>query len=86
MKSRRVGEDRRMVTATEVASYVYCPEAWRLGHGLGLPSENQKELGAGVTHHAGMAAVAVRSAATLRLAIGLILLALILLALALFGG
>lgn len=86
MKSKRVGNDARPVTAMEVASYVYCPEAWRLGHGLGLLSENQKELGVGIAHHAGMAAVEVRSSLALRLALRLILLSGILLGLAFFRG
>ncbi len=86
MKRSRAEEDPQPVTATEVASYVYCPEAWRLGHGLGLPSENQAGLRAGVTHHEAMAAVEVRSTAALRLALCLIALAGVLLGLAYFGG
>ncbi len=31
------------VTASEVASYLYCPEAWRLEHGLKMPVTKQAE-------------------------------------------
>ena len=36
-----------MVTASEIASFVYCPEAWRLEHGLGLEPANRAALDAG---------------------------------------
>ncbi len=39
------------VTASEIASWVYCPEAWRLD-ALGLPAANQQERTAGTRHHA----------------------------------
>jgi hypothetical protein len=39
-------------TATELTCFVYCPEAWRLQYGLGLPSENQAAVEAGNRHHA----------------------------------
>ena len=32
-------EDPEMVSASEIASYAFCPEAWRLGSGLGLAAE-----------------------------------------------
>ncbi len=41
-----------LITATEIASYAFCPEAWRLEYGLGLAAENQAALDAGVRHHA----------------------------------
>ena len=41
-----------LVTASEIACWVYCPEQWRLQYGLGLPVENQTLLAAGSTHHA----------------------------------
>jgi hypothetical protein len=41
-----------LVTASEVASWVYCPEQWRLEYGLGLAAENQAALDAGGRHHA----------------------------------
>ena len=45
------------VTATEIASWVYCPEQWRLEHGLGLPPANREERTAGTRHHARKATV-----------------------------
>lgn len=86
MREKSTAKDLRMVTATEVASYVYCPEAWRIGHGLGLPSENQNELAAGVSHHDAMAAVEVQSTVVLRFALSLILLSGIILGVLFFGG
>ena len=41
-----------MVTAAEVASFVFCAEAWRLEHGLGLEPGNQAVRDAGNRHHA----------------------------------
>ena len=45
-----------MVTASEVASFVFCPEAFRLEHGLGLEPGNRAARVAGDRHHAGKAA------------------------------
>ena len=39
------------ISATEVATFVYCPEAWRLRHGLKLKSANQPALKAGENRH-----------------------------------
>ena len=44
-----------MVTASEIAAFVYCPEAWRLEHALGLEPENRAALDVGERHHAGKA-------------------------------
>jgi hypothetical protein len=52
----------QILTAEEVACYVYCPEQWRLQHGLGLAPSNQEVLNAGIRHHA-RKAVAERLAA-----------------------
>ena len=41
-----------MISATEIAAFVYCPEQWRLEHGLGLEPENRTALDAGTRHHA----------------------------------
>jgi hypothetical protein len=38
-------------TASEIANWVYCPEAWRLD-ALGLESANQEERTTGTRHHA----------------------------------
>jgi hypothetical protein len=40
-----------MVTASEIAAFVYCPEAWRLEHGLGLEARNWAARDAGTRHH-----------------------------------
>ncbi len=41
-----------LVTATEIAALVYCPEQWRLANGLGLKPTNNAALDAGTRHHA----------------------------------
>ena len=43
---------RDVVSATEIASFVYCPEQWRLQHGLGNESENTASLSKGEAFHA----------------------------------
>ncbi len=44
--------DLALVSASEISTYVYCPEAWRLQHSLKLPSDNAKALVRGTTGHA----------------------------------
>ncbi len=39
-------------TPSEIASWVYCPEQWRLEQGLGLPPAKRDEHTAGTQHHA----------------------------------
>jgi len=46
------GNPADVVTAHEIATFVYCSEQWRLEYGLGLEPENQAELRAGSRHHA----------------------------------
>lgn len=41
-----------VVTASEIAAFVYCPEQWQLEFGLGLEPENRAALYAGTRHHA----------------------------------
>lgn len=48
-RSQRPGD---LITAAELASFVYCPEQWRLEQALGLVPVNQMELAAGEVHHA----------------------------------
>jgi hypothetical protein len=48
MPRRRAAE---VISAEEIACYAYCPEQWRLQHGLGLTPVNQEILNAGVRHH-----------------------------------
>lgn len=67
-----------MLTAAEIASWAYCPEAWRLEHGLGLEPENRAARHAGGRHHA-------RKAAAERLAGMMISLGGLLMALAALG-
>jgi hypothetical protein len=50
-QKRRAGPDE-LVSATEIACYAYCPEAWRLEYGLGLEPANRAALAAGKRHHA----------------------------------
>jgi hypothetical protein len=52
---RKRGRGSGMVTAAEVAAFVYCPEQWRLQEGLGLAPGNRAALDAGTRHHAGKA-------------------------------
>jgi hypothetical protein len=56
--NRRSGGQRPedIISASEIASFVYCPEQWRLEYGLGLPAENQTARNAGTRHHARNAA------------------------------
>ena len=43
------------ITASEIASFAYCPEQWRLQYGLGMAAENQAARDAGTRHHKGKA-------------------------------
>jgi hypothetical protein len=49
---KRKGRRTELASATEIATFVYCPEAWRLEYGLGLKAENREALDAGNRHHA----------------------------------
>jgi hypothetical protein len=53
---RKRGQGDDLVSATEIASFVYCAEAWRLEHGLGLEPGNRQARDAGDRLHAGKAA------------------------------
>jgi hypothetical protein len=54
-KKRRAGP-HDLVTASELACFAYCPEQWRLEHGLGLELANRAARAAGTRHHAVKAA------------------------------
>jgi len=41
-----------VISASEIAAFAYCPEAWRLEHGLGLEAQNRAARDAGTRHHA----------------------------------
>lgn len=56
----------------------FCPEQWRLQHGLGLEPANRKELAAGTRHHSRKAAA--ERVAGVAIALGRVLLVLALLA------
>lgn len=45
------GSGPALVTASEIAAFVYCPEAWRLEYGLGLEPGNREAMDAGERHH-----------------------------------
>jgi hypothetical protein len=48
---RIIGKQRSdTITATEIATAVYCLEQWRLQYGLGLEPANRKALAAGTRH------------------------------------
>ena len=49
--SLKQGRGPEIVTASEIAAFVYCPEAWRLEHGLGLEAGNREAIEAGGRHH-----------------------------------
>jgi hypothetical protein len=40
-----------MISASEIACFAYCPEQWRLEHGLNLLPANTVALHAGTRHH-----------------------------------
>lgn len=44
-----------LVTASEIAAFVYCQEAWRLEPGLGLEPGNREALDAGTRYDEGKA-------------------------------
>ena len=45
------GGGPELVTASEIAAFVFCNEAWRLEHGLGLEAGNRAAMEAGGRHH-----------------------------------
>ncbi len=79
----RGGGRQGLVTASEIASYVYCPEQWRLEWAQGLEPGNRPALDAGARHH-GRTAVAERIAGA-AIALGRWLAVLAVLALVLLG-
>ena len=62
-RKRRRSRPDDLITASEIASYAFCPEAWRLEYGLGLPAENQAALGGRHAAPCAEAAAAARSPA-----------------------
>jgi len=47
----RKGSDSDLVSASEIAAFVYCQEQWRLQDGLGLEPGNRAAMDAGTQHH-----------------------------------
>jgi hypothetical protein len=68
-----------LITASEIACFAWCPEAWRLQYGLGLPAENQAALDAGTRHHARKAAAERLAGWSIRLGQVIVIAALLLL-------
>jgi len=48
-RNAKQGRGPEMVTASEIAAFVYCPEALRLEHGLELEAGNRAAMEAGGT-------------------------------------
>ena len=71
-------EKRKWISASEVASFAYCPEAWRLDHGLELTPENRPALENGVIEHREWQQVEQRSSSIVRVAMWLFAAAVIL--------
>ena len=67
--------NRVWVSATEVASYGYCPEAWRLDQGLKLEPSNLSELQQGIARHDDWERAEKRSSGFVRAALWLFALA-----------
>ena len=64
------------MSASEIAAYAYCPESWRLAHGLGLESREAARLQQGITAHDAWQGAARTSSRLLWLGVALMLLAL----------
>ena len=67
-----------VVSASEIASFAYCPEQWRLQYGLGHRSENVSTLERGEAFHAKVAAIEVSSRKVFRVSWLLIVVGLVL--------
>lgn len=78
-ENTRKNRDPEVVAASEIASYVFCPEAWRLGVALGLEANNERDLLRGERTHGKIAAVEQASQARLRLGLALVALGLVIL-------
>ncbi len=71
-------EQHQWISASEVASFAYCPEAWRLEHGLELRAGNEPVREKGVIEHREWQQVEQRSSSLVRVAIWLFAAAVIL--------
>ncbi len=70
--------NQKWISASEVASFAYCPEAWRLEHGLELRAGNEPALETGVIEHREWQQVEQRSSSLVRVAMWLFAAAVIL--------
>jgi hypothetical protein len=78
--------DSDYVSASEVASYAFCPEAWRLGSALGMKASNERELSRGEVTHENFAAVDKSSRRIIWIGLALILLGVLLVGIFRFVG
>jgi hypothetical protein len=83
-KIKRKFPDPDVVSASEIASYAFCPEAWRLGSALGLTPNNERELVRGEEIHEKTAAVEERSQRALRLGFAFVALGFVILGVLIF--
>jgi hypothetical protein len=72
----RADASEAWVSASEIATYAYCPESWRLAHGLGLESRHAALRQQGIEERAAWQGVARTSSLLLWLGVALMLLAL----------
>jgi hypothetical protein len=72
----RADASEAWVSASEIAAYAYCPESWRLAHGLGLESRHAARRQQGIEEHAAWQDVARTSSRLLWLGAVLMLAAL----------
>jgi hypothetical protein len=79
MGERHRASHSDVVSASEIASWIYCPEQWRLHYGLSHESENVASLDRGERFHESTAALERSSRRILRLAGTLIIVAALLL-------
>ena len=50
-EKRQNGSEAGFITAHEIATFAYCPEAWRLQVGHGLKGVNEAVMAVGTRHH-----------------------------------
>jgi hypothetical protein len=79
--NERRGRGEELITASEIASFAYCPEQWRLENGLGLAAENRAARDAGTRHHARKAAAERLAGWSIRLGLAFLVAAALLLVL-----
>jgi hypothetical protein len=75
-----------IVSASEIASFVYCAEQWRLQHGLANESEDVAAIDRGEAFHAETARLEVGTRKASRLGLLLVVLAAVLLLLGFLVG